>query len=155
MTRVQEVVGSNPGAVYWMDIFHIHLLLKLYCLLEKDQEKTKRGRGWSICFKKQSKKRSGLAHLKNKLHIYETLYSVVSLSLFKGLRVRINHQLLRVSHHNSCKKIPRIFPITLWARLRLLQCVAAAVWPYWVIFALWATFQSLWQQWFSPNRPHA
>ena len=31
-----RVVGSNPGTVYWMDIFHIDLLLKLYCLFEKD-----------------------------------------------------------------------------------------------------------------------
>ena len=26
MTRVQEVVGLNTDAVYWMDIFHIDLL---------------------------------------------------------------------------------------------------------------------------------
>ena len=29
-----KVMGSNPGATYWMDIFHIDLLQKLYCLLE-------------------------------------------------------------------------------------------------------------------------
>ena len=25
-THVQKVVGSNPGAMYWMDFFHIDLL---------------------------------------------------------------------------------------------------------------------------------
>ena len=25
-TQVQEVVGSNPGAIYWMDIFRIDFL---------------------------------------------------------------------------------------------------------------------------------
>ena len=27
--------GSNPSTIYWMDIFYIDLLLKLYCLFEK------------------------------------------------------------------------------------------------------------------------
>ena len=31
-----------------MDIFHIHLFLKLYCLFEKTENKRKRGRGWPI-----------------------------------------------------------------------------------------------------------
>ena len=25
-TRAQEVMGLNPGAVYWMNVFHIYLL---------------------------------------------------------------------------------------------------------------------------------
>ena len=33
------------------DIFHIHLLLKLYCLFEKTENKQKRGRGWPNFFK--------------------------------------------------------------------------------------------------------
>ena len=33
-----KVVGSNPGAVYWMDIFHIDLLKKLF---EKTENKRK------------------------------------------------------------------------------------------------------------------
>ena len=47
MTNYQEVVGSNPGTIYWMeiDIFHIDLLYKLYCcLFEKTEDKRKRGR---------------------------------------------------------------------------------------------------------------
>ena len=32
MTRVHQDVGSNPNTGYWMDIFNIHLLYKLYCL---------------------------------------------------------------------------------------------------------------------------
>ena len=38
--------GSNPGAVYWMDLtfFHIDLLKKMYCLFEKTENKRKRGR---------------------------------------------------------------------------------------------------------------
>ena len=36
------------------DIFHIHLLLKLYCLFEKTENKQKKGRGWPI-FKKKTK----------------------------------------------------------------------------------------------------
>ena len=47
-THIRKVVGSDPGAVYWMDIFHIHLFLKLYCLFEKTENKRKRGRGWPI-----------------------------------------------------------------------------------------------------------
>ena len=34
----------NPSAIYWMDIFHIDLLQKLYCLFEKTENKRKRGR---------------------------------------------------------------------------------------------------------------
>ena len=46
-----SVVGSTPGAVYWMDnwtFFHIDLLLKLYFLFEKIENKQKRGWGWPI-----------------------------------------------------------------------------------------------------------
>ena len=32
-THVQEVVGSNPGAVYWMDM----TFFTLYCLFEKTE----------------------------------------------------------------------------------------------------------------------
>ena len=37
---VWKVVGSNPGAIYWMDItfYHIDLLWKLYCLFEKTKK---------------------------------------------------------------------------------------------------------------------
>ena len=31
-----------------LDIFHIDLLKKLYCLVEKTENKRKRGRGWPI-----------------------------------------------------------------------------------------------------------
>ena len=44
MTRDGEVVVSNPGTMYWMDIFCIDLLQKLYCLFEKTKNKGKRGR---------------------------------------------------------------------------------------------------------------
>ena len=50
-THVQKVVGLNPSAVYWMDnwtFFHIDLLLKLYFLLQKIENKQKRGWGWPI-----------------------------------------------------------------------------------------------------------
>ena len=43
-THVVKVVGSNPSAVYWMDISDINLLQKVSCLLEKDWKITKRGR---------------------------------------------------------------------------------------------------------------
>ena len=37
-------MGLNPSAVYWMDIFHIDLLKKLYrCLFEKTENKRKSG----------------------------------------------------------------------------------------------------------------
>ena len=29
------MVSSNPSTVYWMNIFHIYLLAKLYCVFEK------------------------------------------------------------------------------------------------------------------------
>ena len=47
-THVQEVVGSNPSAVYWMDIFT--LICCKNCI---------------VCFKtpKINKKRPGLAHI--------------------------------------------------------------------------------------------
>ena len=37
---VWKVVGSSPGAIYWMDItfYHIDLLWKLYCLFEKTKK---------------------------------------------------------------------------------------------------------------------
>ena len=46
--------GSIPGTVYWMDMtfLHIDLLLKLYCLFEKTENKRKRGLGWTIFLKK-------------------------------------------------------------------------------------------------------
>ena len=39
-TQFQEAVGSTLSTICWMDIsfFHIDLLQKLYCLLEKDQK---------------------------------------------------------------------------------------------------------------------
>ena len=43
MTHVQEVVGSNPGnrILDGHDIFHIEMLLKLYFLLKKTENKRK------------------------------------------------------------------------------------------------------------------
>ena len=38
---VQEVVGVNPSTGYWMDIFHIDLLQKLF-FLKKTENKQKR-----------------------------------------------------------------------------------------------------------------
>ena len=46
-----KVVGSNPGAIYWMDIFQIALLKKLYCLFAKTENKLKRDQGWPIFIK--------------------------------------------------------------------------------------------------------
>ena len=40
-----EVLSSNPGTVYWMDIFHIYLLNEF---VWKEENKQKRGRGWPI-----------------------------------------------------------------------------------------------------------
>ena len=37
----------------YLDIFHIDLLQKLYCLFEKTEKNRKRGRGWPIFFKKE------------------------------------------------------------------------------------------------------
>ena len=34
-THVQEVVGSNPGTVYWMDMFHIDLLKNCVVCLKR------------------------------------------------------------------------------------------------------------------------
>ena len=35
ITHVQEVMGSNPSTIYWMDMtfLQIDLLLKLYCIV--------------------------------------------------------------------------------------------------------------------------
>ena len=46
-----KVVGSNPGAIYWMYIFQIAVLKKLYCLFEKTENKLKRDQGWPIFIK--------------------------------------------------------------------------------------------------------
>ena len=48
-TQVREVVGSNPGTVYWKDMKNFHIDLLLNCI---------------VCLKrpKINKKRSGLAH---------------------------------------------------------------------------------------------
>ena len=40
-TPILKVMGSNPGTVYWMDIFLKYLLQKLYCLFEKTENKRK------------------------------------------------------------------------------------------------------------------
>ena len=34
-TYVLKVVGSNPSTIYWMDIFHILFVVKMYCLVER------------------------------------------------------------------------------------------------------------------------
>ena len=34
-THVPKVVGSNPGTVYWMDIFHIYLLWNCVVCLKR------------------------------------------------------------------------------------------------------------------------
>ena len=46
MTRVREVVGSNPGTVYWMDMTfsQIDLLLKLYFLFKSPKINEKEAR---------------------------------------------------------------------------------------------------------------
>ena len=44
MTHVLKVVGLNPSAVYWMDIFNIDLLKRLYCLCEKTVNNEKEAR---------------------------------------------------------------------------------------------------------------
>ena len=49
-THVWEVVGSNPGAIYWMDIFSNWFVVKIVLFVWKDL--------------KHKRKRPGLAHLK-------------------------------------------------------------------------------------------
>ena len=47
--HVLKALGSNPSAVYWMDIFHINLLQNcIDVCLKKTENKRKRGRGWPI-----------------------------------------------------------------------------------------------------------
>ena len=61
-----KVVGSNPGTVYWMDIFS-HIFVVKIC---------------NVCLKrpKINKKRPGLTHLKNnKKYIYKN-YSKLRLN---------------------------------------------------------------------------
>ena len=48
MTCVQEVMGSNPGAIYRMDILHIYLCENCIVCLTKTKNKPKRGPGWPI-----------------------------------------------------------------------------------------------------------
>ena len=57
-THVLEVVGLNPGTVYWMDMtfFHIDLLLKLYCLFEKTKKINEKEAGVGPFYKKVSQK---------------------------------------------------------------------------------------------------
>ena len=44
--NVLKVVGSNPSAVYWMDIFHINLLSNcIDVCLKKTENKRKRRPG--------------------------------------------------------------------------------------------------------------
>ena len=49
ITHVREIMGLNPGAVYWMDIFHIDLLWNIVLFVWKEPKiDEKRGRGWPI-----------------------------------------------------------------------------------------------------------
>ena len=48
----RKVVGSNPSAVFWMDIFSYWFVVKLYCLFEMTKNIRKRDRGWPIFEKK-------------------------------------------------------------------------------------------------------
>ena len=52
-THVPKVVGSNPGAGYWMDMTFFTLIYCGNCIvcLRKTENKQKRGRVWPI-FKK-------------------------------------------------------------------------------------------------------
>ena len=53
-TNVQEVVGLNPGTVYWMTWHFSHwFVVKIVVMFEKTENQRKRGRGWLI-FKKKS-----------------------------------------------------------------------------------------------------
>ena len=47
-TLVQEVLGSNPGTVYWMDIFSSLFVVK-NCLFEKTENKQKEARDAYFC----------------------------------------------------------------------------------------------------------
>ena len=45
-------MGSNLSTVYWMDIFHIYLLLKLKCVFEKTKINGKETGDGPFFFKK-------------------------------------------------------------------------------------------------------
>ena len=49
-------MGSNPGAIYWMEMTFFHI--DLYCLFEKTENKPKRGQGWPSFLKKDWTQRS-------------------------------------------------------------------------------------------------
>ena len=51
MTHIREVVGSNPGGVFWMDIFHIDL----FCSFEKTENNRKREVGVGPFFDRKYK----------------------------------------------------------------------------------------------------
>ena len=56
---VPKVVGSNPGTIYWMDIFHIFCFKICYDVcLKRPKINDKRGRGWPILLKKSIEGRS-------------------------------------------------------------------------------------------------
>ena len=53
MTHDQEVVGSIPGAVDWMDIFSYWYVLKIIFLFEKTKNKQKKRPGLTAIYKEK------------------------------------------------------------------------------------------------------
>ena len=60
MVMGRDSLSEGRGFESWHRIldghFHIDLLLKLYCLFEKTENKQKRGRGWPTFLKKYKDK---------------------------------------------------------------------------------------------------
>ena len=52
-----KVVGSNPGAVYGMDMGHDIFHNELYRFFEKTENKLTRGRGWPISLQSNDRQR--------------------------------------------------------------------------------------------------
>ena len=100
-THVREVMGSNPRAVYWMDIFRIDLLKELSCLLEKTENKRIRGRGWPIFSKKYWNK--------NSPNFFPKVGHKIAIAVFsyKGKMLKIAQKVAKHLGH-FCRKIAKI-----------------------------------------------
>ena len=61
-THVGEVVGLNPGAINWIDIFSHWFAEKIFCLFEETENKRKRSWGLPIFLKKKTSSRLLYGH---------------------------------------------------------------------------------------------
>ena len=69
MTHVQEVVGSNPGTIYWMEMTFFSLICCINCIVLFEKTENKQKEAGVGPFKKQCVLKMAKVHVLTTLNI--------------------------------------------------------------------------------------